>query len=131
MNALDVPAASTVTWRLWVAPLAWAMHFIAIYGFTAVDCARQGDAGVLDVVAVPWFVLAATIVAAAVLLVTIGYAARDARRAAQVAPADGLRAAPGAYPTELIPWLTAALSSLVLLAVLWETLPIVWVPACG
>lgn len=109
-----------VTWRLWVAPLVWAVHFLAIYGFTALACAREGSAAWFGVDVVPWFVAGATLAAATTLLVTIGFAVRDGRCAVSLTE-----------PSGFVHWLTAAIACLVLLAVLWETLPILLVPVCG
>lgn len=120
MRVLTGATARAVTWRLWVAPLVWAVHFLAIYAFTALTCARRGIAGWFGVDAVPWFVGAATWVAAAILLLTIRVAVRDGRRAASLSEFSGF-----------VHWLTAAIASLVLLAVLWETLPVLLVPVCS
>ncbi len=83
----------------------WALHFAAIYGVTAVACAR----GLPQVVApaVAWATFAAT--AALAVIIVRGY--RRRRRFEQ--------------------WLSAALGSLALVAVLWEALPVVVVPPCG
>ena len=101
-------------------PVVWATHFLTIYGFTALACARMGAAGWFDVDAVPWFVGAATLVAAAVLLVMIGLAARDGRRGASSPQLSGF-----------VHWLSAAVASLGLLAVAWEALPVLLVPVCS
>lgn len=107
------------TSRLWVGPLVWAAHFLAIYGFTALACERNVAAGLLGVGIVVWFIGAATLVAAAVLLVTIGLAVIDGTRTSLPEPSG------------FVHWLTAAIGSLVLLAVVWEALPILLVPVCG
>jgi len=110
------------TWRLWVAPLVWAAHFLAIYAFTALACERNiATEGWFGVGIVTWFIAATTLAAVTVLLVTIGLAVRD-----------GARAHSSPTPSAFIHWLTAALAGLVLLAVLWETLlPVLLVPVCG
>ena len=117
---MDVaPRASTVpTWRLWVAPIVWAVHFLGIYAMAALACARQGSAGAYTTAAVPWLVSAATLVASGILVwVFIG-----ARRAGRNAESTSRR---------FVEWLAAALAALVLVAVIWETLALVWVPVCG
>ncbi len=119
-RALAGTAPGAVTWRLWVGPLVWATHFLAIYGFTALACARIVEPGWFGVGAVPWFVGAATLVAAAALLVTIGFAVRDGRRAVS-----------SQEPSRFMHSLTAAIASLALLAVVWETLPVLLVPVCA
>lgn len=118
-KALTGGTSSGAMWRLWVAPLVWAAHFLAIYAFTALACARKDTAGWFGVGTVPWFVSAATLVAAAVLLLTIGIAVHDGRRSAS-----------SPEPSPFVHWLTAAIAGLVLLAVVWETLPVLLVPAC-
>ena len=120
MNVDTRGAARPVTWRLWVAPFVWAVHFLAIYAFTALACERMGTAGWFGVEAVLWFVGAATLAAVAVLLVTIVVAVRDGRKAATL---------PEVSP--FVHWLTAAIAGLGLLAVLWETLPVLLVPVCS
>ena len=120
ITAFTGAAARAATWRLWVPPLVWAAHFLAIYAFTALACARQGTTGWFGVDAVPWFVGAAMLVASGVLLVMIGLAVRDGRRAAS-----------SPEPSGFVHWLTAAVAGLVLLAVVWETLPVLLVPVCS
>ena len=114
--------SSGVTWRLWMGPLVWAAHFLAIYGFTALACERNvATEGWFGIGIVTWFIAAATLAAVTALLVTIGVAVRDGARA---------RSAPA--PSAFVHWLTAAVAGLVLLAVLWETLlPMLLVPVCG
>lgn len=111
---------STTTRRLWVAPLVWAAHFLAIYAFTALACARKSATGWYGVDAVPWFVGAATLVAAALLLAMISIAVRDLRRGASPL-----------QPSAFTHWLSAALAGLALLAVVWETLPVLLIPLCS
>lgn len=112
-------APKAATWRLWVAPLVWAVHFLLIYGFTAHTCARKGTGGGFDVASVPWFTGGATLLAVAILLVTIAVSLRAGAREASLSQASAF-----------VHWLTAAMTALVLLAVLWETLPVIWIAAC-
>ncbi len=106
------------TWRLWVAPIVWAAHFLAIYSIAALACERDGLAGVYTTAAVPWLVGAATLLASGILVwVFIG-----ARRADRGALSTSGR---------FVAWLAAALAALVLTAVLWETLALAWIPVCG
>lgn len=86
--------------------IVWAMHFAAIYGFTALACARG-----LAATAVTWTVAIASTVAAAAC---IGIALA------------GLRAA-----RRFESWLSAALAGMALVAIAWETLPVLTVPACA
>jgi hypothetical protein len=86
----------------------WAVHFTAIYGFTAFACARQASG------AVPWVVGAAS--AAALLAL------------AAIAVPAGLRVSRAA----LLPdYLALGLSGLAMLAVVWEASALIWVPPCG
>ena len=108
------------TWRLGVAPLVWAAHFLALYAFTALACARSGTSGWFGIGAVPWFIGAVTLAAAAALLVTIGIAGRHGWRAEAVPE-----------PAGFVRWLSAAGAGVALLAVLWEALAVIWVPVCA
>lgn len=97
-------------------PLIWGVHFLAIYVFTAIACARR----LFNpdwVAAVPWTVFAMTLLAAAALLATIIPAIRANKRSRNGA-------------SSFIPWATAALAALAFVAVIWETLPVLLVPIC-
>ncbi len=122
-SGAPAPAAAPApapTWRLWVAPIVWSLHFLAIYGVTALLCERQGSAGWFGADVIPWFVAAATLVAALVLLATLAVAVRDLRRAAALPE-----------PAKFVHWLGAAMAGLALLAVLWETLPVLMLAGCS
>ena len=114
-----VATRASTAWRLWIAPAVWALHFLAIYGFTALACARNARTGLLGIDAVPWLVGGATVVAASLLLSTIWTAVRDGRRRAST------------DATVFVHWLTAATACIVLIAIAWETLPIFLVPVCA
>jgi hypothetical protein len=86
-------------------PIAWALHFAAIYGFTGVACAR-GLAG-----AVPWAVGVATLVAGAACAAIV---------------VAGMR-----RRYEFEAWLSAALAGLALLAIAWEALTVLLVRPCA
>ena len=92
---------------LWISSgiLLWALHFTAIYGFTALACARDFPR------AVPWVIGAATLVAAALAVALI--ATRWRRRG------------------DFLDWITAGVAAFALLAILWEAFPVLVVPACG
>lgn len=112
------------TWHLWLAPIVWAVHFLAIYAFTALACARVGTYDWYSPSAVPWFVGGATLVASLVLLWSIA----STLRASWNACPQPLAQAPS---RDFIGWLSVAIATLVLVALLWETLALVWLPACG
>ncbi len=109
------------TWRLWVAPIVWAAHFGAIYAIAALACERQGSAGWYTLAAVPWLVGATTAVACAALVWTLAAVVRSGRERLDESNSS----------SRFVDWLAAALATLVLVAVLWETLALAWVPVCG
>lgn len=104
---------SAATWRLFAGPVVWAAHFFAIYASTALACARTGPASAM---VIAW-VGGATLVAAALLVWTIVASARDR----EISPA---------------PWrtfnrrLTMTTAGLALIAVAFETLPVLMLPPC-
>lgn len=88
--------------------IIWAAHFAAIYGLTALACARQ------MVALVPWVVGVASLFAIAALLALAIPAARRVLRGAELADS-----------------LAAGLAGLALVAVVWEASSLFWVPACA
>lgn len=105
-------AFSTTTLRMFSGVIIWAVHFTAIYGFTALACAR-GFASLawLGIGIVPWAIGGATFVAATAMLVILVPALRGARDSFEN-------------------WMTAGVAALALVAILWETLPVMMVPVC-
>jgi hypothetical protein len=83
--------------------VVWALHFTLIYGFTALACARGFGA------AAPWAVGAATAVAAVLAVALIG----------------------ANLSAEFTRWMTAALAAAALVAIIWEGIPALMVPACA
>jgi hypothetical protein len=97
---------------LFVGPVVWAVHFFAIYASTAIMCARAG-AGSGPIVAL---VGGASVVAAAILAWTIAASARDGA---------------GPAPRQVfVRRLTMVTAGLALLAVAFETLPVLLIPPC-
>lgn len=90
--------------RLSAAIAVWAVHFIAVYGLTGLACAR----GLPQ--AVPWAIGVATLLALAALAFLIWVSRKDLAVFAN--------------------WMTAAVAALALLAILWETVPVLLLPAC-
>jgi hypothetical protein len=84
--------------------IVWSLHFAAIYGITALACARSVPQ------VIPW---------------TIGIATAFAFAAAAALIVLGLRAAGFAG------WMTAAVAGLALIAIAWEAVPVFVVPACA
>jgi hypothetical protein len=85
--------------------IVWGAHFAAIYGITALACAR-GFPGL-----VPWAIGIATIIAVALVFLLIWIAYKDI----------------GAFAN----WLSAAVAGLALLAIIWEAVAVLLVPACA
>jgi hypothetical protein len=82
--------------------IVWAVHFAAIYGVTALACAR----GFPNLV--PWTVAIAGCAAAALLVLIVR----------------------AAYMDEFVGWTTGAIALAALLAVAWESAAGLLVPAC-
>lgn len=84
--------------------LVWAAHFTVLYGFTALACAR-GFAP-----AIPWVTGAATLVAlaAAIAIAAMSFPGR----------------------AHFVSWMTAAVAGVAAIAIAFEGLAIVMVPAC-
>jgi hypothetical protein len=93
------------TLRLASPVLVWGVHFAVVYGSTALACARSFPR------AVPWTIGLATLAAGAFMIVTI---AREWPRRA-----------------DFEAWLALALAAMALVAVVWEALPVLLVPACA
>ena len=91
---------------LWMAfaPLVWALHFTALYGVTAVACARGVSA------LIPGAIVIATVVAMAAMLaiVKLAHRARD----------------------HFIRWISRSLAGLGVLAIVFEAVTVLLVPAC-
>ena len=102
--------------RLFAGPLVWAVHFLGVYGVVGIICARQLHGVAFSGLGiVSWVVAAATAVSiAAVVLLTL----RDARRQL---PHDN---------PSFTRWTSAALGLLSIVAIAWEAMAILLVPAC-
>jgi hypothetical protein len=85
--------------------IIWAAHFTALYGYTALACARGLETSV------PWVAALAT----AAALVAMAWI--------------GLRALP--HRREFIGWMTLAIAGLALVGVVYETVPLFIVPLCA
>lgn len=86
-------------------PLAWAVHFGLIYGFTGLACARGLPS------AVPWVIAMVTVAAAAACVATI---------------IAGWRKGAGFER-----WLAATLAAVALVAISWQALPVLLVRPCA
>jgi hypothetical protein len=95
---------STASLRLFAGPIVWALHFTVIYGLTGVACARGLPA------AVPWGIGVATLAAGmACILILV----RELRR-----------------KQEFLSWVAVGLAGFALLAIVWESLPVLVVTPC-
>jgi formate-dependent nitrite reductase membrane component NrfD len=84
--------------------IVWALHFAALYGLTALACARGWDAAVLPAL---WLATAVAAIAALAIVVA-GWRRREAFEH----------------------WLSATIGAFGLLAIAYEALTILVVPAC-
>jgi hypothetical protein len=100
--------------------LIWGSHFLFIYIFTALACARRfHDLNWLGIGIVPWTVALATVAALGGISAILRPAWRNLRRRPE-------------YATPVfIDWMTVAFGGLGLIAVVLEALPMLLVPICG
>lgn len=98
--------------RLFAPILIWALHFAAIYGYTAFACSRGLDRlQWLGIGSVAWVVVGAGVAAGLGLL----YLMRVLRSRARLRFAD---------------WMSGATAALALVGVAFATLSVAWVPPC-
>lgn len=110
-----------MTLRMLSGALIWASHFAVIYIFTALACARGfWDSSWLDIGVVAWVIGAATLAAVLAASAISVQAMRAARN--QAAQENAAR---------FVHWMTAAIAGLSLVAIIWEAVPVLIVPACG
>lgn len=103
-------------------PMIWMVHFLGIYIVNAIACARPDSALAMHASGMPvssWVILAGSAAALLAMGLTIRIAIRSARH----------EDAPDAARFRV--WLTGALCVLSALAVIWQTVPIFLVAACG
>ncbi|MGH6611019.1 MAG: hypothetical protein ACRECQ_12265 [Burkholderiaceae bacterium] len=101
----DSRSFSLTAVRMFSGVLIWSAHFLFIYAFTALACTR----GFADVIP-----------AAVVIATGIGVVAASMMLRA------GLRRDP-----KFSDWMTTWVCGLAIVAMLWETLPLLWIPVCG
>ncbi len=105
--------ASTTLW-IGAGIIVWALHFLVLYGVTALACARGLDeARWLGLGLVPWTVFVATLAGVGVVA-WIGVSAWRSRSRERLAP-----------------WLAATLCAMAAFAMLLEAIPVAIVPVCG
>ncbi len=102
--------------------IVWALHFLFIYLFTSMACARGfADAQVLGMDAAPLCIGAATVIAA-VAAAMLGYWARPYKP-----PGDGW----GDDATvRNLRYITAAVAALAIVGILWQGLTFLFLPSC-
>jgi uncharacterized membrane protein HdeD (DUF308 family) len=91
--------------RLALPVAVWGAHFAIVYGVTSFACARASPQ------AVPWAIGLATLAAGTFMVVTM---AREWPRR-----------------DDFVAWLALALAAIALVAIVWEALPVLMVPACA
>ena len=98
--------------------LIWAVHFLTVYGFTGLACAR-GFAGarVLDIGVVPFTIGAATALALGGAITILSLAARGMRRAQST-------------PSRFLWYASLMLAGFAAIAIVWAGLPALYIDAC-
>jgi hypothetical protein len=103
--------------------LVWALHFGVIYSLAALACARGfADARLAGIRLLSWGIGLATAAGFATTAAVIVLTWRDRRR--------HLQAEDDEDPTRFAAWLTVAIGLLASLAMLWQALAVLTVPAC-
>ena len=98
-------------------PLIWAVHFLLIYTVNGVVCARPGMQGHwLGIPLSSWAIIGIGVMALAAM------ASIYVRRRHGVPPAGA---------PSFLPWLAGTLSLLSAVAIVWETLPVLFFTPCG
>lgn len=108
-------------------PIIWALHFVAIYGFTGIACARAlHEVAWLGIGAVSWFIGISCLLALGAIA---AIAALTAKKRNRMPPAgvNTMRAEKHSF----IGSMTIMLGMLAAIAIIWETLPVLLVPACA
>lgn len=98
-------------------PIIWAAHFLFIYALHGLACAQPTLLGNWSGIPASAWIIAMSSGLALLAMALVYWRGRHH------VPHGGR---PG-----FIPWLAAALSLLSALAVVWETMPLLWLPACG
>lgn len=114
---MAVSSSTRATLATLFAPTLWFVHFLAVYIINALGCARgQWQTPWLGLPASSWIIVVVSVLSlAAIALVWYRQSTRG--------PQEG--------SLRFLLWLTGALSLLSALAIVWETIPVLMVPACG
>lgn len=113
---MRLPVATHDLLLLFAGPMVWAAHFVLIYGLNGIACARSGSAARWG--GLPWEAWA--IVAAGVLAAAVLAACAAARPRSE-----------SEHSRRFVRWTSLALLALALLAIAWETMAVLLVPACS
>ncbi len=98
-------------------PIIWAAHFLFIYSVHGVACARPTLHGAWAGIPVSsWIIVGASLLA--LIAMALIYLRLRTRM-------------PHIGDPGFLPWLAGTLSLLSAVAIIWETIPVLWVPACG
>ena len=103
--------------------IIWAARFLAIYVFTALACAKGfAGASLADIGIVPAFIGAATLIALAanIWVILLGVS----RVRSQPEARDEFDAVP------FVGYIAATVAALSIVAIVWETLPVMIIPVC-
>lgn len=119
------PKSIRTSLLLGVGPLVFLLHFSAVYGFNAIACARTGGAG-----SVPTFVLIATLVASALVLLVPLVERRHLRRPPRLDHSDRVEYDPPARRA-FVGHLAARIALLALLGIWLVALPTLFAQPCG
>lgn len=104
--------------------IIWAARFVAIYSFTALACAKQfAGLTLAGIGIVSLFVGAATLLAIAANAWVVMLAIGEVRR--YPGSVDDVELAP------FVGYTAATVAGLSIIAILWETLPVLIVPVCN
>jgi hypothetical protein len=128
----DLVRTIPVAWRVWCAllgaPSAWALHFLAAYGLMEAGCAADWDqSNIIGLNGVAAAVLLATLLTIPALLATGLVAHSLLRRAREETGRSNAATASDAH----IGQAGLILSALFLVAVIFETVPVLVLQPCG
>jgi uncharacterized protein involved in cysteine biosynthesis len=110
--------------RMFAGLLLWTAHFGVIYGVTALVCARRlADVTILGLGLVPFTIAVTTLVALLAAGLVLALAVGDLRAARQTPERDQTRV--------FLSAMTATVAGLAMVAIVWDALPVLIVPACA
>jgi hypothetical protein len=97
-------------------PIIWAVHFLIIYGFTGLACARRlQHIQWFDIGLLTWVIWSATLIAIAAIILLM-----------RMRPPKNMHQ----DNSQFVRWLTPALSLLSIVAIIWEAITVFIIPMC-